>query len=191
MVQKTDLKGVFLVKSGQKFGDERGFFREDLHRSELEEALGYRWIHVQENTAFSKKGVLRGIHVAPWSKLMHVGYGEIMALIFDPRPDSPTFKKHQKFVLSVENGDRLYLEPGLGNAYCVLSEEAVYEYQVSKYYKDCLDKQIIERPILYNDPSLGIEWPITDPIVSDKDLQNPTLDEFLKNGFMEEIQRNI
>lgn len=188
--QKTDLDGVLFLEGNQKFADGRGFFREDFHRRSLEEALGEKWQHLQENLGFNKKNVFRGFHIAPWSKLIHVPFGEVTAIIFDPRPDSPTFKKHQKFLLSHESGNRLYLPPGLGNAYFVVSDEAVYEYQVSMYFKDCFDNGIVERAILYSDPELAIEWPSLDMITSEKDQKNPTLAEYIAQGFDQEIQKN-
>jgi len=190
MIQKTDIEGLLLQTPGQRFSDDRGFFQETWHRDELDELLDKEWKHVQENQAISKKGVLRGIHVAPWNKLIHISSGEVFSVIVDLRPNSPTFKKHQSFTLSQENANRLFVPAGCGNAYYVVSDEVVYEYQVDKYYFPSKEQGVIERSVVWNDSELAIDWPDKEPLLSEKDQQNPTLQEFLDQGYAQEIEKN-
>ncbi len=175
MIQKTAIDGVLIIEGGKTFADERGFFREPFRRNEFEEALGYSWVHVQENHAFSKKNVLRGIHVAPWDKLIYVPYGRVLSVIVDLRPDSPTFKEHLALEIGDNNRAKVFIPQGLGNSYLILSDEAVYEYQVNAYFEPG-----VEKGIAWNEPELNISWPIQSPLLSEKDQQNPTLQEFLK-----------
>lgn len=174
MIKKTNIDGLLIVEGGQTFSDERGFFREPFRRDEFEQAIGASWVHVQENHAFSKKDVLRGIHIAPWDKFIYVPYGRVLAVLVDLRKDSPTFKKHTAIEIGDENRVKLFIPGGLGNSYLILSDEAVYEYQVNEYYRPGAEKGIA-----WDDPELGINWPIQNPILSEKDKQNPRLKDFL------------
>lgn len=190
MVKQTDLKDLLILTGGQKYSDERGSFQETWHRAELEEYLGEKWLSVQENTAVSKKGVLRGIHAAPWTKMIYVTYGKGLSVLVDLRPSSPTFKKHQKFVLDSNDPFKLFVPPGFGNGYLALSEEVVYEYQVDVYFSKANEQGIVERGVIWSDPDLAIDWSIKEPLLSDKDKQNPTLKEFLEKEFADEILKN-
>ncbi len=176
MIKKTNIEGLLIVEGGQTFSDDRGFFREPFRRNEFEESLGKPWVHVQENHAFSKKNVLRGIHIAPWDKFIYVPYGEVLSVIVDVRRDSPTFKQVFKMKIGFSNKVKLFIPAGLGNSYLILSDEAVYEYQVSKYYEAGAEKGIA-----WDDKELGIEWEINEPILSEKDKQNMSLKESLEN----------
>src|SRR6476659_4172547 len=93
MIKQSKINGLLIIEGGPTHGDERGFFREPFRRDEFEEALGKSWVHVQENHAFSKKDVLRGIHIAPWDKMVYVPYGRVLSVTVDLRKDSPTFKE--------------------------------------------------------------------------------------------------
>jgi len=177
MIKTTNIEGLLVVEGGQTFSDDRGFFREPFRRNEFEESLGKPWVHVQENHAFSKKDVLRGIHIAPWDKFIYVPYGEVLSVIVDVRKNSPTFKQVFKMQIGFSNKVKLFIPEGLGNSYIILSEEAVYEYQVNKYYQAGAEKGIA-----WNDPELGIQWPVNNPILSEKDKQNQLLEEYLKNA---------
>jgi dTDP-4-dehydrorhamnose 3,5-epimerase len=174
MIKKTNIEGLLIVEGGQTFEDSRGFFREPFRRNEFEEALGRAWVHVQENHAFSKKDVLRGIHIAPWDKFIYVPYGEVLSVIVDVRKDSPTFKQVFKMKLGGENKVKLFIPKGLGNSYVILSEEAVYEYQVDQYWAAGMEKGIA-----WDDKELNIDWEIENPILSEKDTHNPSFEEYL------------
>lgn len=175
MIKQTNIEGLLIVEGGQTFSDDRGFFREPFRRNEFEEAIGKPWVHVQENHAYSKKDVLRGIHAAPWDKFIYVPYGEVLAVVVDLRPNSPTFKQVFKMQIGASNRVKLFIPEGLGNSYLILSEEAVYEYQVNKYYEAGAEKGIA-----WNDPDLKIDWPIQTPILSEKDKNNLSFADFLK-----------
>ena len=104
-------------------------------------------------------------------------YGEVLSVIVDVRKNSPTFKQVFKMQIGFSNKVKLFIPEGLGNSYIILSEEAVYEYQVNKYYQAGAEKGIA-----WNDPELGIQWPVNNPILSEKDKQNQLLEEYLKNA---------
>lgn len=174
MISDTDIEGVFLITGGETFRDERGFFRESFKRNEFEEKLGKSWLHVQENHSLSKQNVLRGIHVAPWSKMVYCPYGRVLSILIDFRTDSPTFKRIYKLELGNNNLVKLFIPPLVGNSYLVLSEVAVYEYQVDRYFEKGL-----EQGVRWNDADLGIDWPIDTPVLSQKDQNNLTLKEYL------------
>lgn len=173
MIKQTDIPGILIVEGGPTHGDDRGFFREPWRRNEFEEALGKPWQHVQENHAFSKKDVLRGIHIAPWSKMIYVPYGRVFIALVDLRKDSPTFGKHITLEIGDNNRVKVYMPPGIGNSYLILSDEAVYEYQVDDYYRAGA-----ETGVMWNDPEIGIEWPVENPLLSEKDTKNPSLQEY-------------
>lgn len=174
MIKTTNIDGLLIIEGGKTFSDDRGFFREPFRRNEFEEALGKPWVHVQENHAFSKKDVLRGIHIAPWDKFIYCPYGEVLSVIVDVRKDSPTFKQVFKMQIGFSNEIKLFIPAGLGNSYLIISDEAVYEYQVNQYYSAGM-----ERGIAWNDPELAIDWGIENPILSEKDTKNPSFKEYL------------
>ncbi|MBI2593173.1 dTDP-4-dehydrorhamnose 3,5-epimerase family protein [Candidatus Daviesbacteria bacterium] len=176
MIKKTNIDGLLIVEGGQTFSDDRGFFREPFRRDEFERVLGKPWVHVQENHAYSKKDVLRGIHVAPWDKFIYVPYGEVLSVIVDLRRDTSSFKQIFKMQIGFSNEVKLFIPAGLGNSYLILSEEAVYEYQVNQYFQSGAEKGVA-----WNDPELGIDWPIANPILSEKDQNNLSLKEYLGN----------
>jgi dTDP-4-dehydrorhamnose 3,5-epimerase len=124
---------------------------------------------VQDNFSVSKKNVLRGIHyqlVQPQGKLVRVTHGAVLDVAVDLRRSSYAFGKHVAVELSAENGKMLWIPAGFGHAFVVLSEEAGFAYKVTDYYS-----QVGERTILWNDPDLAIDWPVSkeDAIVSEKD----------------------
>jgi dTDP-4-dehydrorhamnose 3,5-epimerase len=134
----------------------------------MEEA-GLPAVWLQDNYSLSKKNVLRGIHyqvTQPQGKLIHVVDGAVLDIAVDLRRSSPTFAKHVAVELTAESGDMLWIPQGFGHAFLALTEPVGFAYKVTDYYSPAG-----ERTILWNDPDLGIEWPI-DPekaIVSDKD----------------------
>jgi dTDP-4-dehydrorhamnose 3,5-epimerase len=166
-VETTALPGV-LVLTPRMFRDARGVFFETWNQTAIEEAgLPGRW--VQDNFSISKKNVLRGIHyqvIQPQGKLVRVAYGAVMDVAVDLRRSSPAFGKHVAIELTAENGRMLWIPEGFGHAFLVLSDEAGFAYKVTDFYSPAG-----ERTIRWNDPELGIQWPVAlpDVIVSDKD----------------------
>ena len=166
-VEKTKLSGVVVV-SPTVHGDERGFFMETFHQTDFTEH-GLPDNFVQDNHSRSAKGVLRGLHFQypQWQgKLVRVVNGEIFDVAVDVRHDSPTFGQWVGVTISAENKQQLYVPPGYAHGFCVLSEFADVVYKCTALYrpKD-------EIGILWNDPFIGIEWPVLSPTVSAKDQQ--------------------
>ena len=159
------------------FGDERGYFFESYQRA-LFVANGITEEFVQDNQSFSKKGVVRGLHLqrAPFAqgKLVRVIQGRVLDVAVDVRPHSPTFGQFVAVELSTEKQNMLYIPPGFAHGFATL-EDAIFSYKCTQLY----DKAS-EGGILWNDPTLGINWQIDSPIVSDKDQVLPTFEEFKK-----------
>ena len=131
----------------------------------------------QGNHARSQPGVLRGFHAEPWDKLVYVARGLAMAAIADIRPDSPTFGQVRAFNLGdPPHGERvrLFVAEGLANSYCTFGDEPVdYLYDVSDVWRADVEKP----SVAWDDPDLGVQWPVAEPVLSDADQTNPTLRE--------------
>lgn len=177
-VKKTSIEGL-LVLERPVFEDERGFFKEVFHKDEIEKLAEIEFNAVQMNHSRSKPGVLRGLHAEKWNKIVYPMTGEAFVAIVDIRPDSPSFGKFEAFELGEKNRIGLFIPNGLANSLCVTSEtELNYLYLVDAYY-DGSDT----RAIAWNDPDINIPWPIKDPIISDRDKNNPTLREMFPEKF--------
>lgn len=170
-VRETELAGVLIIEP-RVFKDHRGFFLESFRAAEYG-ALGLPPF-VQDNVSFSKeRGVLRGLHYqvrAVQGKLVQVFDGEIFDVAVDVRRGSPTFGKWVGATLSAENHRQLYIPEGFAHGFCVTGERALVCYKCSDYYS-ARD----ERGIRWDDPGLKIEWPVTTPILSQKDQSFPEL----------------
>ncbi|MCV6614591.1 MAG: dTDP-4-dehydrorhamnose 3,5-epimerase [Cellvibrionaceae bacterium] len=139
------------------FGDERGFFMETF-RSNWFSEMGLALDFVQDNHSSSAKGVLRGLHyqlVQPQGKLVRVVRGEVFDVAVDMRKDSPTLGQHVGVILSAENKRQLWVPPGFAHGFLVLSEMAEFVYKCTDYYHP-----ESEQSLLWNDPELGIDWPL-------------------------------
>jgi len=165
------LEGLVIVEP-RVFGDNRGFFLETHHRRRYRE-LGIDRRFVQDNLSFSVKGTLRGLHfqvAKPQAKLVQALTGEIFDVAVDIRPDSATFGDWFGIRLSERNKRQLFIPEGFAHGFCVLSEKAHFSYKCSEYY----DPQD-EGGILWSDHDLAINWPIENPILSEKDSRFPLL----------------
>lgn len=174
-VERTDIDGLLVVR-WDTFADERGFFRQTYQRKELEAAVDRAVDLVQGNHSRSAPGVLRGFHAEPWDKLVYVVSGTAVAVIADVRPESPTFAETRSFVLGDEPGERLrlFIGQGLANSFCVVGDRpADYLYDVGDYYRPGLAKSAVA----WDDPDLGVDWPVAEPSLSPADEHNPTLRE--------------
>jgi dTDP-4-dehydrorhamnose 3,5-epimerase len=152
--------------------DERGFLLESFREAKCHE-FGIAGPFVQDNHSRSLRGVLRGLHMqlrTPQGKLVTVVRGEVMDVAVDLRPESPTFGRHVSAVLSDSNVRLLWIPPGFAHGFCALSEVADVHYKCDAYYDP--DDQI---GVAWNDPELGIDWPIEDPVLSPRDRELPTL----------------
>jgi len=160
----------------KSFGDERGFFVE-MYRKPLYEEKGITTSFVQDNHSFSVQGTVRGMHFQTGkgqAKLVTVLLGEICDVFVDIRPDSPTFRQWGSYVLSAEKHEQLFIPEGFAHGFAVLSETAHICYKVSTVY----DPET-EKGFRFDDPSIGIEWPVENPVLSEKDRAAPLLDEVI------------
>ena len=171
-VSKTPIDGLLTIKP-KIFADPRGMFYEVYSENKYEEH-GIPCF-VQDNHSISKKGVVRGLHyqVNPGqSKLVRVTRGEVFDVAVDIRKQSPTYGKWWGLSLSETNNFQLYIPIGFAHGFCVLSESAEVLYKCSDYYSP-----ENERGILWNDRDLAIDWPVKDPILSEKDAVYPLFSE--------------
>ncbi len=170
----TAIPDVFMIVP-KVFGDERGFFMESYNRM-IMSSLGIGCDFVQDNHSRSARGVLRGLHYQirqPQGKLVRVVAGEVFDVAVDLRRSSPTFGHWVGMNLSAENKRMAWIPPGFAHGFCVLSEYAEFLYKTTDYYAP-----EHERSLLWNDPSIGIEWPLSaDPALSEKDRNGVSLDK--------------
>jgi dTDP-4-dehydrorhamnose 3,5-epimerase len=150
------------------FEDERGYFFESYNKSVFH-SNGILEEFVQDNQSFSRKGVLRGLHFQkePYAqgKLVKVSLGKVLDVVVDIRKGSPTLGQHAKFLLEAHKNNMLYIPPGFAHGFVTL-EDAIFTYKCTNlYHKES------EGGVLWNDPEIGIDWTISNPIVSGKDLQ--------------------
>lgn len=166
-VIRTDIPDVLFIEP-QVFGDERGFFFESLNLRAFREKTGLDVNFVQDNHSRSRKGVLRGIHYQirqPQGKLVRVVSGEVFDVAVDLRKSSPTFGKWVGTTLSADNKRQLWIPAGFGHAFLVLSDSADFLYRTTDYYAPQH-----ERCVIWNDPDIGIRWPMTgEPVLAAKD----------------------
>ncbi|HYO74703.1 MAG TPA: dTDP-4-dehydrorhamnose 3,5-epimerase [Archangium sp.] len=170
-VVKTELPGVLLLQP-KRFGDDRGFFMEMFHAKRYEEA-GITGPFVQDNFSRSAKGILRGLHFQEpnaQGKLVQVVAGAVYDVAVDVRRGSPTFGKFVGVELSADNRRQLWVPSGFAHGFCVLSESADFHYKCTDFYSPTT-----ERGIAWNDPDLGIPWPVSSPLLSPKDAAAPRL----------------
>ena len=164
-VIRCDLAGL-LIFEPIVFGDARGFFMELWNQRRYGEA-GLGVTFVQDNISVSRRGILRGLHFQnprPQGKLVSVLQGEVFDVALDIRRGSPTFGKWHATVLSGENKRQFFLPPGFAHGFLVLSETAMFHYKCTEFYSPQ-----DELTIRWDDPRIGIEWPVKEPILSDKD----------------------
>jgi dTDP-4-dehydrorhamnose 3,5-epimerase len=174
--RRLDIPEVILVEPNV-IHDARGFFLETYHRDKYA-AGGIPETFVQDNQSFSRKGVLRGLHAQlrhPQGKLVRAIIGEIFDVAVDIRPDSPTFGKWVGAVLTEENAQQLYVPPGFAHGFCVLSDIAHVQYKCTDVYQPG-----DEIGVVWNDPEIGVDWPVGDPVLNDKDRNAPRLADIVQ-----------
>ena len=170
-VTETGLPGVLVIQP-RIFSDNRGFFLETYNEARYQEA-GVPCRFVQDNHSKSSKGILRGLHyqiTKPQDKLVWCLQGEIWDVAVDVRPGSATFGKWHGVHLTAEAKNQIFVPAGFAHGFCVLSETAEVAYKCSRLYA-----KEDEGGVIWNDPDVGIQWPIDAPILSDKDAQLPAL----------------
>lgn len=172
-IKSLDLPGVYIIEPAC-FEDLRGFFLETFHQQKYE-AAGIDRPFVQDNQSHSKQGVLRGLHYQlkhPQGKLIYVVNGAIFDVAVDIRAGSPTFGKWTGAELSSDNKRQIYIPEGFAHGFVVLSKSADVIYKCTDLYAPG-----DEYGILWSDPEIGINWPVQNPILSQKDLENPGLNQ--------------
>ena len=166
-VIQTAIPGVVIIEP-KVFGDDRGFFYESYNQQRFEELTGTAPAFVQDNHSRSARGVLRGLHYQiqqTQGKLVRVTSGEVFDVCVDLRRSSPTFGKSVSVILSAENHRQIWVPPGFAHGFLVTSDSAEFLYKTTDYYAP-----EYERSLLWNDPALGIEWPLQqEPLLSVKD----------------------
>jgi dTDP-4-dehydrorhamnose 3,5-epimerase len=171
----TAIPEVFIIEP-KVFGDERGFFFESFNQRRFEELTGVSLDFVQDNHSRSAKNVLRGLHYQirqPQGKLVRVSSGEVFDVCVDLRKQSPTFGQSVAVTLSAANHRQLWVPPGFAHGFLVTSESAEFLYKTTDYYAPQY-----ERSLLWNDPALAIDWPLTgEPVLSAKDEQGVPLSQ--------------
>lgn len=174
-VFETELKGCFVIEP-RVFADNRGYFFESFNQKVFKEKTGLEVDFVQDNEAFSNKGVLRGLHYQKdkfaQAKLVRVIKGKVLDVILDIRPNSKTFGKHFSIILSEENKKQLFIPRGFAHGYAVLEDNTIFTYKCDNYYN-----KESEGGVLFNDPKLNIDWKLSNEeiILSDKDKILPLL----------------
>jgi dTDP-4-dehydrorhamnose 3,5-epimerase len=172
--KKTAIEGVYVIEP-RVFNDARGYFFEAWKKEEFEKNIGPIEF-VQDNESKSSYGVLRGLHyqkgAASQSKLVRVIKGKVLDVAVDIRKSSPTFGQHVMVELSDENKRQFFIPRGFAHGFLVLSDEAVFTYKVDNPYAPQA-----EAGICWNDPAIGIDWPIDpkDVLTSEKDMKQPLL----------------
>lgn len=170
-VIQTSLPGAVVIEP-KVFGDARGFFYESYNKASYHDA-GIEAEFIQSNVSRSARGVLRGLHYQwpnPQGKLVSVLEGEVYDVAVDIRRGSPTFGQSAGVMLTAENHRHFWVPEGFAHGFCVLSEFATFTYQCTALY----DAQA-DAGIRWNDAALGIDWPISDPLLSEKDGKTPLL----------------
>ncbi len=166
-VIRCRLAGLLVIEP-KVFGDARGFFLETWNQRRYRQA-GLDADFVQDNLSFSRRGILRGLHCQnpnPQGKLVSVLQGAVYDVAVDLRQNSPTFGQWEATELSEENKRQFFIPPGFAHGFLVLSETALFHYKCTEFYspKD-------ELTVQWNDPDIGIKWPIKEPILSEKDAR--------------------
>ena len=171
-VMETRLPGVLIIEPGAH-NDERGFFLETFQAERYAREAGISAPFVQDNHSRSRRGVLRGLHFQrqhPQGKLVRAARGEVFDVVVDIDPASATFGRWVGSTLTDSNYRQMWIPAGYAHGFLVLSEVADFEYKCTEYYRP-----EDEAGVIWNDPDIGIEWPISHPTVSDKDRALPAL----------------
>jgi dTDP-4-dehydrorhamnose 3,5-epimerase len=177
-IKETGFEGLIEIIPNI-FHDNRGWFYEFYNERTFQQQANIMYSFVQENTSFSKKGVIRGLHfqLPPYAqaKLVTVHHGKVLDVVVDLRRGSKTFGKHHSIILDSKVRNMFMVPEGFAHGFAAL-EDSVFYYKCTNFYN-----KSSEGGILWNDPTLKIEWPFENPIVSEKDQQLPTFDEFVRN----------
>jgi len=179
-VIETKLKGCFVLEP-KVFKDKRGYFFESFNEETFNEIIGQKVTFVQDNESFSSRGVLRGLHYQTGeyaqAKLVRVIKGTVLDVAVDLRKESETYGQYISVELTEENKKQLFIPRGFAHGFVVLSDTAIFSYKCDNFYN-----KVSEGGILFNDPTLNIDWvmPKEEFIVSEKDLSLLTFNDLFK-----------
>ncbi|MCS7027532.1 MAG: dTDP-4-dehydrorhamnose 3,5-epimerase [Bacteroidia bacterium] len=175
-VHTTPIPGVWIIEP-QIFSDARGYFFESYHKEKFK-SIGIEMEFVQDNESLSQKNTVRGLHfqAPPYAqgKLVRVARGRVYDVCVDIRKSSPTYGKYFGIELSAENHLMLWIPEGFAHGFSVLEDNTLFLYKCTNIYN-----KAAERGILWNDPTLNIDWKVENPIISEKDKHLPTFDTFI------------
>jgi dTDP-4-dehydrorhamnose 3,5-epimerase len=172
IIEKTDFEGLFII-APRVFADERGFFLETFNAERYREQLGVTETFVQDNWSRSARGTLRGLHFQnphAQGKLVWCAQGSVWDVVVDLRPGSSTRLRWMGVELTEANKKQLFVPKGFAHGFCVTSDVADFVYKCTETYRPA-----DERSIRYNDPAIGITWPVERPILSKRDAEAPFL----------------
>lgn len=178
-VEETFLKGCFIIEPNV-FGDDRGYFFESFNEKKFKEKTGVDIHFVQDNQAYSNRGVLRGLHFQKGAfaqaKLVCVIKGKVLDVVVDIRPDSKTYGKYLSVILSEENKKQLFVPRGFAHGYAVLEDETIFTYKCDNFYHP-----EAEGGIIYNDVNLNIDWMLDSNEIqlSEKDRLQPKMNDLI------------
>lgn len=177
-ITKTSIDGLYTIER-PVFPDDRGFFKEIVRVGLLNKELGLEFVGSQWNHSMSKKGVIRGIHAEGWNKIIYPVSGKVFLAVVDIRPESKTFSNVETFISDEKNRFALFITKGLANSFCNFGNtDSDYLYLVDVNY-DGTDK----KAIAWDDDDLNIKWPVKNPILSERDKNNPSLRELFPDKF--------
>jgi dTDP-4-dehydrorhamnose 3,5-epimerase len=166
-----DIPGLVVIEP-KVFGDVRGYFMETWNQQRYRDA-GLDWNFVQDNISFTRRGILRGLHFQNpkgQGKLVYALQGEVFDVAVDLRKSSPTFGRWHGLTLSAENKRQFFMPAGFAHGFAVLSETAMFAYKCTEFYNPQN-----EMSLLWNDPEVGVQWPLESPQLSEKDLRGVRL----------------
>lgn len=178
-VTETGLKDCLVIEP-KVFGDERGYFFESFNQQLFKEKTGLNVVFVQDNQSKSNRGVLRGLHFQQGehaqAKLVRVVKGKVLDVAVDMRPESTTFGKVFSEILSEKNQKQLFVPRGFAHGFSVLEDNTIFSYKCDNYYN-----KASEGGIIYNDPTLKIDWMLNEEevLLSEKDKGLPTIDVYV------------
>ena len=176
-----DIPGLVIIEP-KVFGDARGYFMETWNQQRYHDA-GFDWNFVQDNISVSRRGILRGLHFQNpkgQGKLVYVLQGEVFDVAVDLRKSSPTFGRWHGLTLSAENKRQFFVPAGFAHGFAVLSETAMFAYKCTEFYNPQN-----EMALLWNDPEVGVQWPLEAPLLSDKDARGVRLRDMPRERLFE------
>lgn len=175
-ITKTNFKDLLIIQPNV-ISDDRGYFFEAFNEAQFRVQTGLNITFVQDNESMSAKGVLRGLHFQTppktQAKLVRATKGAVLDVVVDLRMTQPTFGQYFKIVLSEENKTQLFVPEGFAHGFVVLEENSIFSYKCTNYYSKEHD-----RSMLWNDPALGIDWEVENPMISMKDSEAKGFEHF-------------